>query len=216
VPSDERQDLRVLLNPIVLLALIIVLSIIALIGAAVLGIDRGVLSSMAKPEYARGLVTYLFAVVTIGTAVVLVLSALLGTEDEIHERRFQRGKEILSLLLGVFGVIVGYYFGAEKATLAAQPMRVSFVDVTPNPAHAGDKLTIRALAVGGVPPYLFAVGQDDDKLDPRKSVPEGGLIITDIVVRQSKSPGSGVIHLQVRDAAGQESEALFPIKFDSQ
>ena len=77
------------------------------------GWDKGVLQSMSRTDYARGLITYLFAVVTIGTAVVLVVSALTTSADDQHEKRFQRGKEILSLLLGVFGTIVGFYFGAE-------------------------------------------------------------------------------------------------------
>lgn len=50
---------------------------------------------------------------------------------------------------------------------------VSFLDVTPFLLMLETNLRIRAVTVGGTPPYLFAVGQDDDKLDPTKDVPEG-------------------------------------------
>jgi uncharacterized membrane protein len=92
--TDHDNPWRQLVNPIVLIALMILFSIFALIGSAIFGWDKGVLTGMGRIDFARGLITYLFAVVTIGTAVVLVVSALTGTEDEVHEKRFQRGKEI--------------------------------------------------------------------------------------------------------------------------
>ena len=54
--------------------MLLVGSVIALIAAAVLGLDRGVLQNMANPEYARGLITFLFAVVTIGSALLLIVA----------------------------------------------------------------------------------------------------------------------------------------------
>jgi len=58
----------------VVIAMLLVGSVIALIAAAVLGLDRGVLQNMANPEYARGLITFLFAVVTIGSALLLIVA----------------------------------------------------------------------------------------------------------------------------------------------
>src|SRR6478672_11671667 len=98
--------IKAFLNPIVAIAFAMVLAIILLIGATTLGLDKGlVLTRMSQAEFARGLITYLFAVVTIGTAVVLVVSALTSDETPANERRFERNKEILSLLLGVFSTI---------------------------------------------------------------------------------------------------------------
>src|SRR5262245_49760326 len=62
-----------LLNPIVVIALAILFGVFFLIGAAILGLDKGVLAKMSESAFARGLITYLFSVVTIGTAVVLVV-----------------------------------------------------------------------------------------------------------------------------------------------
>jgi hypothetical protein len=209
--SEEQPSVRALLNPVVLLALIVVVSTIAMIGAAVLGIDKGVLSNMSKSEFARGLITYLFAVVTIGTAVVLVLSALLGTEGEIHERRFQRGKEILALLLGVFGTIVGFYFGSAVSPKAeTMALQLSTPDVDPRVAEAGSRVTVRAVASGGALPYRFGVGFGDDTVDVKEPVGESGWIVKEMPVRQFRPQETQVIRVIVQDASGQRVERIAP------
>ncbi len=210
--SEEQPSFRALLNPVVLLALILVVSLIALIGAAVLGIDRGVLNNMSKSEFARGLITYLFAVVTIGTAVVLVLSALLGAEGEIHERRFQRGKEILALLLGVFGTIVGFYFGSAVSPKAeTMALLLSTPDVNPRVAEAGGRVTVRAVVSGGALPNRFGVGFGDDTVEVKEAVAEGGWIVKEIPVRQFRPQETQVIRVIVQDASSQRAERMVPL-----
>jgi hypothetical protein len=96
-PTVRRAIAR-LMHPIPLTVLIILVSVVMLLAANVLGWDDGlVLLRMADHEFARGLITYLFAVTTIGTSVVLVLAALMGS---LGDSAYQRGKEILALLLG--------------------------------------------------------------------------------------------------------------------
>src|SRR5258708_10327050 len=98
-PEDAPTGIKAYLNPVTVLAGGMLLAIVLLIGASTLGLDKGlVLSKMGQVEFARGLITYLFAVVTIGTAVVLVVSALTTEETPAHERRFYRGKGNLALL----------------------------------------------------------------------------------------------------------------------
>jgi hypothetical protein len=147
-----------LLNPPVLIALLIIGSVFVLVGAAIFGLDKGVLVSMGRPEFARGLITYLFALVTIGTAVVLVVSVLGGAATAEMEEKFQRGKEILALLLGVFGTIVGYYFGAEKAAGgAATDLNVTAPLLAKTHAVSGESISIIAAVSGGTPPYSYSV-----------------------------------------------------------
>src|SRR5262245_18864490 len=103
---------QVLTDPIVFVITMITLTTIGLIGASVLGLDYGVvLKSMGTTEFARGLITYLFAITTIGVAVSVILYALTqsGTGTDPKDIRFDRAKDVLSLLLGVFGTIVGFY-----------------------------------------------------------------------------------------------------------
>lgn len=72
------------------------------------------LQQIATIEAARGLITFLFAVATVGIAVIVVLAAFLGngSPEELAER-FQRGKDVLTILIGVFGAILGFYFGSD-------------------------------------------------------------------------------------------------------
>jgi hypothetical protein len=208
--APENTTVRTLANPIVLIALIIVSSVIALIAAAVLGFDKGVvLASMGRSEFARGLITYLFAIVTIGTAVVLVLSALLGAGDDLSEKRFQRGKEILALLLGVFGTMVGFYFGAETSSgtrAESGILRLSSLDVSPRVVSVGGKVTVRAVASGGTPPYRFAVALGAEEPDPQERAPEGGWIIKDVSATKAR-PGEFLnVHVVVIDSTGRKTE----------
>jgi hypothetical protein len=191
-------------NPIVVLALLIVVSVIGLIAAAVLGVDRGVLRDMASPEYARGLITFLFAVVTIGTALVLVVSALIGSDSEASEKQFQHGKEMFSLLLGVFGTVVGYYFGSAHAGTAISDLKVSEIMVLPEMPHAGQEITIRALIVGGVCPCEYAVTLGSGTPKASTDVPENGLIATQIALPASPASPEVPIQLRVNDSTGRE------------
>jgi hypothetical protein len=73
------------------------------------------LANLENPATARGILTFLFGVTTVGIAIIIVLSVFLGrTEDrDLLGERFQRGKDILTILIGVFGAILGFYFGQQ-------------------------------------------------------------------------------------------------------
>jgi hypothetical protein len=211
MPEGRPSVSSTLANPIVFIAVMIVVSVIALIGAAVVGMDRGqVLSAMARSEFARGLITYLFAVVTIGTAVVLVLAALLSSGDSVSEKRFQNGKEILSLLLGLFGTMVGFYFGSETASAPrsdAAVFRMSSIDVTPDTVRADGRITIRAVVSGGTPPYRFGIafGKEDPK--PEEVVPTSGWIVKEVPVSSAARAGEIlVVRVSVSDSAGKRTD----------
>lgn len=204
-------------NPVVLLAVVIVVSIILLIGASVIGFDRGgVLVSMGKSDFARGLITYLFALVTIGIAVALVLSALTGTEGaDASDVRFQRGKEILSLLLGLFGTMVGFYFGSEASAAARsdqQALQLSALDVTPQPvSKESGKITVRAVVKGGATPYRYAVVQRPGGTpDLSDIVRNDGWIVHEMTLNNADPMQVRVV---VQDAAKRTVEQAVAIKF---
>jgi hypothetical protein len=205
-------------NPIVWLAFVIILSTSLLIAAAVVGWDKGVLDSMGRAEFARGLITYLFAITTIGVAVAVILFALTQSSDvETQDIRFDRAKDVLSLLLGVFGTIVGFYFGSESSGRSRmdQELQVSSIDLAPQPLGPNGTLTLRAVVSGGMPPYRFVVGQGDEELKPKEAVGEGGWIIKQLQIKAS--PGeTPSIRLQVQDRGGRRAEQIAPVRLAAQ
>jgi hypothetical protein len=199
-------------NPVVIIAITILVAIFVLIGSAIMGHDA-VLTSMARAEYARGLITYLFAVVTIGTAVVLVVSALTGTESDAHEKRFQRGKEILSLLLGVFGTIVGFYFGSEVSGAQAKK---TVVQLTPphlsiSVAEGGSQVNLETMISGGMPPYRIGVAFDGEIVQTSDRSEMGGLYSKVVTVPNVDQEKAVTVHVLAIDGEGNRGEAFVPL-----
>jgi hypothetical protein len=205
-------------NPIVVLATLILLSLFVMIGAAMLGMDHGFLKGMAQPEHARGLITYLFTVVTIGIAVSLVLSTLVGPQpSDANDGRFQRGKEILSLLLGVFGTIVGFYFGSETARAnREETYQVSTLDVTPQPVGPSGAVTVRAVVRGGAPPFRYGIAQDNDPVDVKDVVFAGGWIVKQLQLKPATKGEAQTLHLIVDDSAGKRVEQAVSVRRSAQ
>lgn len=201
-------------NPIVVLASLILLSLFVMIGAAMMGIDHGFLNNMARADLARGLITYLFAVVTIGIAVALVLSTLVGPEsNDATDGRFQRGKEVLSLLLGVFGTIVGFYFGSEATKASGQePYALSTLDLAPEPVGPTGLVTIRAVVKGGTPPYHFGVAQGTDNVDVKDLAYDGGWIVKQFQLPAPKQGEVQTLHLIVEDSGKKRVEQSTPVR----
>lgn len=195
-----------LMDPASLVSLLILLGVLFLLGMAILDLDKGrVLVGMGKAQFARGLITYLFAVVTIGTAVVLVLSAVLGTDKE----RFDRGKEVLGLLLGVFGTMVGFYFASELSKPEAQgELVVSTVLVSPQEVPAGGNVRVTAFVRGGSPPYRFAITLDPELPEAfAKLARPDGWIVDDIQIPAAAGAALHTVRVGVQDMTGEKIAA---------
>jgi hypothetical protein len=197
-----REAIIRLLHPIPLTVLVMLIGVTLLIAANVMGWDNGnVLTQMSTHEFARGLITYLFAVTTIGTAVVLVMAALMR---EISEEAYTRGKEILALLLGVFGTIVGFYFGSEAGgTQAANPVSITQPLVSASVVPAGTTVQFTAWVSGGTPPYRYAIGAaEPSSLTPDRVVPDSGWIVHDYAAPQVATDTDLSVAIRVVDGSG--------------
>jgi len=84
--------------------------------------DRGqnFLKLLADRDFARGLITFLIAIATVGIAIILAISSLVSSGDK-DDDRFDRGKQVLTILIGVLGTIVGFYFGSSTETKSLLP-----------------------------------------------------------------------------------------------
>lgn len=96
-------------------------------------------------EGTRPLLTVAAIISTIVFGGALILGSLFSSEGTFQER-FRHAREIFLVFSGVFGTVIGFYFGAgdnKDATLG--------VDATLQEA------TVVAYATGGTPPYKITI-----------------------------------------------------------
>ena len=137
---------------------------------------------------ARGLITFLVAIVTIAIAIILTLSAVLSNSPDF-EKRFALGKEILTILIGVLGTIIGFYFGsADKtpvvnvnaANSTAQTLQISPPFVTAEQVTADKSITITSFVSGGKPPYRYKFTFEPNIVASISGETENGVIQAEI------------------------------------
>ncbi|WP_201838799.1 hypothetical protein [Microvirga zambiensis] len=110
------------------------------------------LASLAKPEHARGLITFLFAFSAIAIILVIAIAIFWVKKEEIDDR-FGKAKDLLTIVIGVLGTILGFYFGSLAGGENGDARMPSVANVTvSNPIlTAGDRTTISATVLGGPP-----------------------------------------------------------------
>lgn len=80
---------------------------------------HGFLESLSDAATARGLITFLITVVTVAIALILTLASIISSSPDLKDR-FAQGKEVLTVLIGVLGTIVGFYYGQAASPQTAQ------------------------------------------------------------------------------------------------
>jgi hypothetical protein len=64
----------------------------------------------------RGVLAFLFGITTVGIVIMVVVAVFFEARETTLDDRFQRGKDILTILIGLLGAILGYYFGQAAGT----------------------------------------------------------------------------------------------------
>jgi hypothetical protein len=129
----------------------------------VLAIWRGlpVIDKLAEPAFARGLITFVICLATVGLAFMLICYAFSESSDD----RFKRAREIFAGMLGIMGTIVGFYFGA--ASTGAAPLALADIQVR--------GAEVATYVTGGAPPYQGAIkatgkfGKDEPLTLPKEA-----------------------------------------------
>jgi len=174
--------------------------------------DPNLLAQLRDVATARGTITFLFSLGTIVLALLLLFSALYSNDDrEDRKERFTQGKEVLTILIGILGTIVGFYFGSEKAETSQQKQfsvaQVELTESTPKPGGTTDIVTY---VEGGEPPYRFTVDFPDDTniTDITGQKDKDGLIFQNVAIPDGIGNGKEVsFDMIIRDATGKEEKA---------
>jgi len=157
-------------------AILFTIYLLTLISIAFFGKNE-FLNNLANVEFARGLITFLFALGTISIALLIVISVFISDKplDESKERFF-RAKEILTILIGILGTIVGFYFGSPiDSGKQITPIELSAIEISNSNPVMGEMLEVSVLATGGLPPYtytyslVFVGGEDKIEKNGEKS-----------------------------------------------
>lgn len=177
-------------------------------------------NSLGNTEQVRGMVTFLFVLATI-VVVILVAGGIfwVGSVDEV-QKRFAAAKDLITIIVGIVGTIMGFYFGTTTTT---QNLSIGSAAVTPITAKAGTPVTIAAAISGGAKPYSYTIaissptsGLPSDQLaalGERAGKSEDGKINKAVTV-PATVPNSGVFFflMTVTDGKGvsaQNSGAFF-------
>lgn len=101
------------------IALVLSALIIAAVIVYGIFIRDGFLELIANRDQARGLITFLFAFGTIAVILIISISVFWARIDEV-EKRVGIAKDVLTILIGIFGTILGFYFGSVGDTGSAK------------------------------------------------------------------------------------------------
>ena len=158
---DTRWGPRVGIAAVVLVAVLLVVMLWWYL-------EKTGMANLAKVEYTRPLlvITAIIATVVFGGA--LLFAALYTSDDsESFSRRFRPAREIFLVFSGIFGTIIGFYFGAGVDSAAP-------LDVTVK----REKAVLIAKVTGGSSPYqvIFEPKEGESK----SSRAESGLATFDV------------------------------------
>ncbi len=157
--SDHFQRILPLVGAWLAVAAIGILGI-GIVGLLVWGLfaKNSIVRELASVDYARGVITFIFAVGTIGIALLLTLGALLGSHTLDV---FAKAKEVLTVLIGVFGTILGFYFGTSTGE-ASHKLSISSPAI--EASADGKTLTMLAYVSGGDSPFIYDINFDKNAL----------------------------------------------------
>jgi len=119
---------------------------------------------LSNKEAARGMITYVVSVVTVAIGLILVMSAAFLSGSKDLEKRFAFGKDVFTVLVGVLGTVMGFYYGQTAAAGGAantqgqgQTIQISAPQLNPPAPKVGTDFTLTTTLTGGEKPYTYTV-----------------------------------------------------------
>lgn len=109
-------------------------------------------SSLGRPEQVRGLITFLFVLVATSIILVFALGIFWLDSNEVT-KRFAAMKDLLTIVVGIVGTIMGFYFGSATSDTA----KLSISDLSPPVVHTNESVNMTGQITGGTKPYKYTV-----------------------------------------------------------
>jgi hypothetical protein len=153
------------------------------------------LTLIAGVEQARGLITFLFAFSAI-LIIALVAVAIFWMEASEIDNRFNRAKDLLTIIIGILGTILGFYYGSLAG--GESRLQIANVELSSPIARAGDTVQLSAALVGGTAPYSYEI----------QFVDRTGVAQTSALTIKSKKSDSGSIVESVQIPAVSKATAI--------
>ena len=200
----------------------IVVSFIGLIlaGALLWGLfNTRFFTSIAGIEQARGLITFLFAFSTMGI-IVLIAVAIFWLDRTELEDRFAKAKDLLTIVIGVLGTILGFYFGSiSEGENRARALNIANVGVSSPVTQPNSTVKISATILGGTPPYTYSIQFTDptgtantSTMTVKSETSDTGAIAKDVVIPPDVSKPTGITFTMIandtKDAQAHASSAI--------
>jgi hypothetical protein len=194
----------------------IVLTLAGLLIAAILVygifINTNFFALVGHADNARGLITFLFAFGTIAIAVIIAIALFWMPVEELKER-FDKAKDLFTILIGILGTIIGFYFGT--ASRSPSNVSTSALILSANAAAPGDKITVSTKATGGTAPFTYDIvfidpsgGVDLNKLNLKGRTSGTGDISEQIQVPADVAmPATLFLKISIRDSRGSIAES---------
>jgi hypothetical protein len=170
----------------------------SLVAIAILSIGFTVFLFFNKPidnaNTARGLITVIVSFGTLSIAIILLLAVLLIQDNERAKQRFADGKEILTILVGILGTIVGYYFGVAQDEVTPTAPKIASAMVSDEQPKVNSTVRITILTDGGVAPFDYEIEflGADDKLETISGVSRNQWIVENVTLALDKPAKIGV------------------------
>ncbi len=165
---------------------LIALTILGVIGWG-LWDKGGFLKSLQEIPVARGLITFLIVITTMGIAIMLAMSTIFGEAGPDQDKTFDKGKQVLGVLIGLLGTIVGFYFGSPDtkpgSLMQSQGLTIAPARVNNLQPKKGETFTISDYVYDGKPPYIYSITFDPAAIPPIKDIrSENGVLEQKITV----------------------------------
>lgn len=186
-----------------------------MVGAAILFSLFGkpaYLTAFARPENARSLITFLFAVTTIAIILMVAVATLWMEKSEV-EARFGSAKDLITILIGVLGTILGFYFGSATSD-ASRSMFLANVSAPSEQLAPGSAAEISGVIVGGTGPYTYDIVFSDPAgsvaaaaMTQKGTTSDGGIKVPVPITTVSKE-GAVTFTITARDANGTAASSV--------